>query len=82
MYDKYSGALVRFVNLGDTNEHLFQFGRSMENDTEACSATLAKTMMVFTVRGLPYVQFPCASLTGDLLFDPFGRPSTVSKGVD
>ncbi len=76
VYDKHSGALVGFVNLGDTNECLLQFEHSMESGTDACSATLAKTMMVFMVRGLftklefPYVQFPCASLSGDLLFDP------------
>ncbi len=49
VYDKHSGALVGFVNLGDTNKHLLQFGRSMENDTKADSATLAKTMMVYMV---------------------------------
>ncbi len=37
----------------------------------------AKTMMVFTVRGLfnslqfPYAQFPCAEVSGELLYHPF-----------
>ena len=38
---------------------------------------LAKTMLVFMVQGLfsglEYVQFPCASITGDLLFDPLWK---------
>ena len=38
---------------------------------------LAKSMMTFMVRGLftslqfPYAQFPCPSISGELLFDPF-----------
>lgn len=38
---------------------------------------LAKATIVFMVRGLfssfrfPYAPFPCASVTGDLLFHPF-----------
>ena len=38
---------------------------------------IAKTMVVFMVRGLfsklqfLYAQFPCASLSGELLYDPF-----------
>ena len=41
------------------------------------TAQLAKTIVVFMVRGLfsklqfPYAQFPCDNLSGDLLYDPF-----------
>ena len=74
VYNKVSGALVGFANLGDINSHLLQFQASLENNTQ--DVKLAKTMVVFMVRGLlsdlefPYAQFPCAELTGDLLFDP------------
>lgn len=43
----------------------------MEGEDEAVSLPLAKTMFVFMVRGVFYLQLPCASITGDLLFDPF-----------
>ncbi len=45
-----------------------------ENDQ---TEPLAKTMLVFMVRGLisklqfPYAQFPCRSLKGDQMFQPF-----------
>ena len=76
VYDKRSGELVGFINLGAINDHLIQFERRLEgslNDHEP----LADSMVVIMVRGLftrlqfPYVQFPCASVTGDLLFNPF-----------
>lgn len=76
VYDKHSGALIGFVNLGETNQHLLQFQQAIEGDTTDSEA-LAKTMFVFMVRGLftqlefPYAQFPCADVSGELLFDPF-----------
>ena len=54
VYDKHTGALLGFTNLGDINSHLNRFGQS----------ALAKTMLVIMVRGLftklqyPYAQFP------------------------
>ena len=77
VYDKHSGALIGFSNIGDTNEHLLQFEQMLEGGETTRDAPLAKTMFVFMVRGLlttlefPYVQFPCAIISGDLLFDPF-----------
>lgn len=74
VYNKVTGALVGFANLGDINSHLLQFQCSLDSNKK--QEKLAKTMIVFMVRGLfsdfkfPYVQFPCAELTGDLLFDP------------
>ena len=76
VYDKHSGELVGFVNLGETNNHLLQFEQEMEGSTSE-HEPLANSMVVIMVRGLfrhlqfPYAQFPCASVTGDLLFDPF-----------
>ena len=76
VYDKHSGELVGFVNLGETNNRLIQFERQVESST--CEhEPLANSIVVLMVRGLfthlqfPYAQFPCASVTGDLLFDPF-----------
>lgn len=76
VYDKHSGELVGFANLGETNEQLLKFQSSLEGG-EYISQQLASTMMVFMVKGLfsqlqfPYVQFPCKNLSGDLLYDPF-----------
>ena len=76
VYDKHSGALIGFVNLGQTNQHLLQFQKAIEGDNTD-SEELAKTMFTFMVRGLftrlefPYAQFPCADVSGELLFDPF-----------
>lgn len=76
VFDKHTGAMVGFANLGDINDHLVHFEKSLTDDRPATSQ-LAKTMVVFMVRGLfskpqfPYAQFPCASLSGELLYDPF-----------
>lgn len=74
VYDKHNGTLIGFVNLGDTNNHLLQFEAALSS--ENLPQPLAKTMLVLMVRGLfsklkfPYVQFSCATLSGDLLMDP------------
>ena len=76
VYDKHSGALVGFANLGNITMHLLNFEKEMAED-KLPSMQLAKTMMVFMVRGLfsalqfPYAQFPCGDITGEQLFDPF-----------
>lgn len=76
VYDKHSGSLIGFVNMGDINTHLFAYERSINQDT-APAESLANTMMVFMVQGLlsslsfAYAQFPCRKVTGQLLFNPF-----------
>ena len=84
VYNKNSGGLVGFTNLGQINTHLLQFQHSLEGGKENPSRTLAKTMLVFMVRGLsqrlqfPYAQFPCtATMSGDMLYDLVWE---VSKG--
>lgn len=77
VYDKHTGGLTGFVNLGDINSHLLAFEQSIAQDGTPSQQPLATTMMVFMVQGLfsqlsfPYVQFPCHKVTGQLLFDPF-----------
>lgn len=76
VYDKHTGSLIGFVNLGDINAHLLAFERSVTQKSVPAES-LATTMMVFMVQGLlsslsfPYVQFPCYKVTGKLLFNPF-----------
>lgn len=76
VYNKHSGELVGFANLGETNDQLLQLQKNLEGEKEDNTAALAKTMFVLMVRGFfvrlnfPYVQFPCTTMmSGDLLFD-------------
>ena len=74
VYDKHEGCLIGFVDLGSINNQLLEFEAALSADKDYCP--LAKTMLVFMVRGLfqklnyPYAQFACANLSADLLFDP------------
>lgn len=62
VYDKHSGVLVGFENLGETNNQA-----ALSGDT--VPRPLAKTMLVLMVRGLftnlrfPYAQFPYAQVS-------------------
>ena len=76
VYDKHSGELIGFTNLGSINQHLQAFERSLEQSTSL--EPLANSMLVMMVRGIftklqfPYAaQFPCTSLTGNSLYSPF-----------
>lgn len=75
--DKHTSALIGYTHLGDVNDHLMQFEQSLSHSSIPVTPKLAKTMMVFMVRGLfnklqfPYAQFPCADLSGDQLYEPF-----------
>ena len=76
VYDKHSGKMIGFTNLGEVNNHLSQYEQSLEGDF-AAGPQIAKTVVVFMVRGLfsklqfPYAQFPCHILAGAQLYDPF-----------
>ena len=76
VYDKHEGTLVGFVNIGDTNNQILEFEAHISNGESSPDPSLAKTMMVFMVKGLlhkfdyPYAQFACGKMTGDLIFDP------------
>ena len=54
-------------------------GIAADSSPSPTHSPLANTMMTFIVRGLfsslqyPYAQFPCSSLTGDQLFEPFWK---------
>ena len=67
VFDKLTGAMIGYTNLGDINEHLLHFEQSL-SDSAPATPKLAKTMMVFMVRGqfsklqFAYAEFPCADL--------------------
>ena len=77
VYDKHTGEIVGFTNLGDINNHLIQLERACLSAEESSNEPLARTVMVFMVKGLfqhlafPFAHFPCANVTADLLIDPF-----------
>ena len=74
VYNKHSGQMIGYANIGDIN--LLAFERSIQNDIHE-EQPIAKTMMAFMVRGVftplrfPYAHFPCKQVTGELLFQPF-----------
>ena len=74
VYEKHEGTLIGFVNVGDTNNQILEFETIISNGES--SPSLAKTMMVFMVKGLlhkfdyPYVQLACGKTEGSLIFDP------------
>ena len=79
VYNKHTGRMVGFVNLGDVNNHLLAFERSMDGKNSAADNVLATTVMAMMVKGLftplqfPYAQFACANVMGDLMFQPFWK---------
>jgi len=76
LFDKHTGCLTGFCDLGDINTHLLKLEGNVES-SKAPDQILAKSMMTCMVRGLftslqfLYAQFPCTDLTGDLLYEPF-----------
>ena len=88
VYNKHTGALVGFVNLGEITGHLQQFERSLETtDAKQVCQPLAKSMLVIMVRGLltklrlSYAQFTCVNLTGEQIFHCFGKRCIESSAV-
>ena len=74
-FDKHSGDLIGFTDLGDVNNHIMKLQRA-SNPSQTIEP-LAKSLLVLMVRGLfsgftfPYAQFSCSSLTGDQLYHIF-----------
>lgn len=72
VYDKHSGQLIGFMNIGDVNNQLLQLEQQCKHETPL--PKLATHMLTFMVRGLlssldfPYASFPCLSLGGDQLY--------------
>ena len=73
IYNKWSGALIRYSDLGEVTK-LLDEAEDEETQDENHLCPLAKCMLVFMIRGpftsmkLPYVQFPAVSTKGSSLF--------------
>lgn len=71
-YDKYTGSVVGFTNLGEINNDLLALERECKNDQE--HAPVANHLLVIMVRGLffkldfPYAHFGTSGVTAHQLF--------------
>ena len=74
VFEKSTGALFGFTDLGDFNNQLDEFEASLKHNTSMLQRPIAKAMIVFMFKGLftnialPYAQFAATSLTGADLF--------------
>ena len=72
VYEKHSGQVVGFVNLGVVNNQLSELERAYKSEQQR--PEIATHMLVLMVRGLmtkinfPYAHFPTAGVTSDFLF--------------
>ena len=70
VFDKNTGNLTGFIDIDDINMHLIEY----ENQRQKLRRPLAKSVVVFMVRGLvsnllfPYALFPVKSTKGSQLF--------------
>lgn len=77
VFNKHSGALIGFCNLGEITMYFLRFESEMMMKTQLIHHCRNLRMMVFMIRGLfnslqfPYVQFPCTDISGEMLFEPF-----------
>ncbi|KAL5497084.1 hypothetical protein EMCRGX_G013484 [Ephydatia muelleri] len=73
VFDKHSGELLCYINLGETNNQLLDLERLVSDDQ---NQELASSIIIIMVRGpftrlcFPYAQFSASTLSGDLLYDP------------
>ena len=76
VFDKHTRAMIGFCDLGDITMLLLRYESEM-TDEKPVDQTLTKSMMVFMIRGLfsslqfPNAPFPCADISGDMLYEPF-----------
>ena len=74
VFEKSTGALFGFTDLGEVNNQLDEFEASLKSDASLLQRPLAKTVIVFMFKGLftntalPYAHFAASSLTGADMF--------------
>ena len=76
IYDRETGTLIGYTDLGEVNNHLRAFERSVAGNFKECREP-AKSMLSFMVKGLftpfkfPYVYFSASKPSGDTIFPLF-----------
>ena len=78
VYDKHECKIKGFIDLGDINNHLMIFEKSItetiNHDSSTNTFPVAKQMLTFIVRGIfiklsfPYAQYPTVGITAEQLF--------------
>ena len=72
VFDKFSGELIGFINLGEINQHLLELENHLLSYSDY-TPSLATTVFMFMVRGLfnslkfPYAAFPAKTISADQL---------------
>ena len=72
VFDKFSGELMGFINLGEINQHLLELEDHLLSYSDY-TPSLATTVIMFMVRGLfsslkfPYAAFPAKTISADQL---------------
>ena len=72
VYDKYTGEVSGFCNIGEINNELLELERRCQGERE--TPAVAKHMLVVMLRGVffkldfPLAHFSCTDLTGDQIF--------------
>ena len=74
VFEKFTGALFDFTDLGEVNKQVDEFEASLKNNVLLLQRPLTKTMIVFMFKGLftntasPYYAQFASSLTGADMF--------------
>ena len=72
VYDKNTGSLIGYTDLGEVNNHLLAFERRFDDPVESAKSMLTfMAKRLFTNLKFLYVQFASTKLTGDSLFQLF-----------
>ena len=59
VFEKHSGSVIGFTNLGDITNELISFEQDFEQDISQPDKLLAKTILTFMVRGIfTSLKFP------------------------
>ena len=76
VYNKHTGTLIGFTDLGEVNEHSLRFKRDINNISHIDKPLVNQWWpswceALSTSLQIPYAQFRSASICGELLFGPF-----------
>ena len=73
IYDRETGTLIGYTDLGEVNNHLQAFERSVSGDLKECRESILSFMVkgLFTPFKFPYVHFSASKPSGDNIFPLF-----------
>lgn len=86
VYDKHSGEVSGFCNIGDINDELCELEQLCKGDRE--TPTVASHMLVVMLRGVffkldfPLAHFACTDLTGEQIFSIVWEAVRLVESID